>query len=407
MKKRHHSLILVAVRSHYSESIERIHTNHHEREEKMASIIKRNGPGGAVVWQVQVRKKGYPPQIKTFNRKTDAEKWSRTIEHQMDTSLWKDNKEASQITLSEALSRYLRDVSSHKRPESRRRDIISASHLEHKLGKFSLIQVTPEKVADYRDNRMNEVSSHSTRLELALLSHLFNIAKKEWAFSGIENPVRYVKKPLIPEGRCPILSEKQISRLLEECRRSTTPLLYPFVLLALHTGCRSMELRGLRWSQVNLTEGYISLVGTETKSHRSRNIHLTRAAQDVLRELAEKHRANKVVDMHGNPTGLVFPSRNDPNEPRDMHMSFNRAVQRAGLDNLPGNGKLRIHDLRHLCGTFLVMNGVDLETIRSILGHRDLTTTQRYLHVIDDHKKRAIEKIEHLGMAQTKGGCSG
>jgi integrase len=373
----------------------------------MASIIKRNGPKGATVWQAQIRKKGYPPQVKTFDRKVDAVKWARKVEHEMDSGSWTDNKEARQMTLSEALQRYLKDVSSRKRPATRKRDILSAAYLERGLRNISLAQISPSKVAAYRDERLRKVSANSTRLELALLSHLFNIAKKEWAFSGIENPVRYVKKPSIPEGRCPILSEKQISRLLEECRRSTTPLLYPFVLLALHTGCRSMELRGLRWSQVNLTEGYISLVGTETKSHRSRNIPLTRAAQDVLRELAEKHRANKVVDMHGNPTGLVFPSRNDPNEPRDMHMSFNRAVQRAGLDNLPGNGKLRIHDLRHLCGTFLVMNGVDLETIRSILGHRDLTTTQRYLHVIDDHKKRAIEKIEHLGIAQTKGGCSG
>ena len=114
-------------------------------------------------------------------------------------------------------------------------------------------------------------------------------------------------------------------------------------------------------------------------------------------KLTEKQNVNKVLDLSGNPIGLVFPSRSNSNEPRDMHMSFNRAVKRAGFDNLPGAGKLRIHDLRHLCGTFLVMNGVDLETIRSILGHRDLTTTQRYLHVVNEHKEQAIAKIGHLG----------
>jgi site-specific recombinase XerD len=84
-------------------------------------------------------------------------------------------------------------------------------------------------------------------------------------------------------------------------------------------------------------------------------------------------------------------------------MSFNRAVKRAGLDQLPGAGKLRIHDLRHLCGSFLVMNGVDLETIRSILGHRDLSTTQRYLHVVNQHKKNAMNKIGHLGLGSNAG----
>jgi len=162
-----------------------------------------------------------------------------------------------------------------------------------------------------------------------------------------------------------------------------------------------MELRGLRWAQVNLEEGYISLVGAETKGHRSRIIPLTQAAQTVLRELVEKNSINKILDMHGNPAGLVFPSRNDPNEPRDMHMAYNRAVLRAGLGSLPGAGKLRIHDLRHLCGSFLVMRGVDVETIRSILGHRDLTTTQRYLHIVNAHKRQAIERLGDLGMPQS------
>jgi integrase len=119
-----------------------------------------------------------------------------------------------------------------------------------------------------------------------------------------------------------------------------------------------------------------------------------------LRKLAEDQKIKKVLDLNGQRVGLVFPSRRDASKPRDMHMSFDRAVKRAGLNELPGEGKLRIHDLRHLCGTFLVMNGVDLETIRDILGHRDLATTQRYLHVVNEHKRKAISKIANLGLAQ-------
>ena len=105
------------------------------------------------------------------------------------------------------------------------------------------------------------------------------------------------------------------------------------------------------------------------------------------------------MDKHGLPAGLVFPGRDDPKKPLDIHKAFNSAVKRAGLDNLPGSGKLRIHDLRHCCGSALVMSGVDLETIRKLLGHRDISTTQRYLHVVDEHTKSAIDKISHLGIA--------
>lgn len=364
----------------------------------MASILKRPGPKGKVVWQVQVRKRGYPAQIKTFDRKTDAQKWGKKLEHQMDAGLWKDSKEASQITLNQALERYLGTVTPRKRPKTQVSENLSASYLKKSMGKLSLLQVTPEKVAAYRDGRLSQVSPNSVRIELALLSNLFVIAQKEWSFHGLDNPVRKVNRPKIPEGRCPVLSEKQIKRLLEECRKATAKLLYPFVLLALHSGCRSMELRGLRWSQVDLEGNFISLVGTETKTHRARAIPLSPAAGDILRKLAEDQKIRKVVDLSGQRVGLVFPARGDSSKPRDMHMSFNRAVERAGLDKLPGAGKLRIHDLRHLCGTFLVMNGVDLETIRDILGHRDLATTQRYLHVVNEHKKKAISKIAKLGL---------
>ena len=115
--------------------------------------------------------------------------------------------------------------------------------------------------------------------------------------------------------------------------------------------------------------------------------------------MAEEQNVGKVVSMDGTRIGLVFPARAHRDKPRDMHLNFNLAVRRAGLDNLQGFGKLRIHDLRHVCGTYLVMNGVDLETIRNILGHSDLSTTQRYLHVMNEHKKKAIAAIGHLGLA--------
>lgn len=55
----------------------------------MASILKRPGPKGKTVWQVQIRKKGYPSKIKTFDRKSDAHSWAKMTEHQMETGLWK------------------------------------------------------------------------------------------------------------------------------------------------------------------------------------------------------------------------------------------------------------------------------------------------------------------------------
>ncbi|MFC1825940.1 tyrosine-type recombinase/integrase, partial [Thermodesulfobacteriota bacterium] len=342
-----------------------------------------------------VRRKGFPKQVKTFQLKRDADKWARKIEREMDEGSWRDLKDAHKILFKDALDRYLNNVSTQKRPSTYLRDKLSASHLGKRLGHLSLVQVTPSKVASYRDKRLKEVSPHSVRIELALLSHLFNKAKREWKVGNVDNPVSQIDKPDIPEGRCPMLTQAQLERLLDECSKTNSELLVPFVLLALHTGARSKELRTLRWEQLNLEEGFFSLIGKEIKTHRRRTIPMTGPAKKVFQDLAAKA---KVFDMHGKPTGLIFPAIGNPNKPRDMHKTFDVAVRRAGLGNLPGAGKFRIHDLRHCCGSALIMKGVDLETVRKLLGHRDITTTQRYLHVVDDHMANAISKINSLGV---------
>lgn len=367
----------------------------------MATILKRQGPKNQIAWQAQVRKKGYPSRIKTFDLKGDAQKWAKKIEREMESGLWKDSKEASQISLSKALGRYLESVTPRKRPETQRSEKLSAKTLKNSMGKLSLLQVTPEKVAEYRDQRLKSVSANSVRIELSLLSNLFKTAEREWSYYGLDNPVGHIKKPKIPEGRCPMLSEEQIKTLLDEAQKSLNKLLFPFTLLALHTGCRSKEIRNLRWDQVFIDEGYISLTGTETKTHQSRTIPLTHAARNIFKDLKETIKKKKGESIHGPGSDLIFPARGKADKPRDLHGSFNRAAKRAGLENLPGIGKLRIHDLRHLCGTYLLMNGVDLETVRSVLGHRDISTTQRYLHVINEHKKKAISKIGHLGIGNS------
>jgi integrase len=195
-----------------------------------------------------------------------------------------------------------------------------------------------------------------------------------------------------------MLTNEQIERLLSECKKSRSDYLYPFCLLQLHTGCRSSELRGLRWSQVDLEEGFISLIGEDVKNHRRRSIPLTPAAIDVLKYLLKEIRGINIVDKHTMPDGLVFPARGRPNKPRDMHMAFDRAVRRASLDNLPGAGKLRIHDLRHLCGSYLLMKGSDLKTVQEVLGHRDISTTQKYTHIVNEHKKKMVLRISNLGL---------
>ena len=113
----------------------------------MASILQRKGPKGKVVWQAQIRKTGFPTQIKTFKRKGDAQKWARKIEHEIEAGYCKDAKEASKVTFDNAIDRYLQTVTPQKRPKTQNSEHLSSKRLIPYFGKYSLLQITPDKVA--------------------------------------------------------------------------------------------------------------------------------------------------------------------------------------------------------------------------------------------------------------------
>lgn len=56
-----------------------------------------------------------------------------------------------------------------------------------------------------------------------------------------------------------------------------------------------------------------------------------------------------------------------------------------------------MHDLRHTAASYMIMNGIDLRTVADILGHKTISMTMRYTHLLDDHKLAAIDRIEQLG----------
>ena len=76
---------------------------------------------------------------------------------------------------------------------------------------------------------------------------------------------------------------------------------------------------------------------------------------------------------------------------RNFRTAFEQAVQRAGLMDFT------FHDLRHTFASRLVMAGVDLPTVKELLGHKSIAMTLRYTHLSTDHKQRAVSALEQFG----------
>ena len=349
----------------------------------MARIIPVKRKKG-IVYKAEIRLKGHPYLCQTFDRLSDAQRWAEDTEATLRSGGYIGDTPPNDMAFDKALDRYELEVSSQKRPNTRTREITSANILRKTFTGLSLRGITPAQVAAFRDKRLKTVGPSTIQKDLALLSHLYTIARTEWALE-VNNPVASTRKPAKPDGRLRLLSKDEARHLLEICKNSRNEKLYPFVQLLLHTGMRPSEAAGLIWGQVNIDKRIIDLTITKTKPRR---VPLTIMAVEILLQ---------IMPEQCNKTFPVFlPLKTSTTVQRRPNLFFRRA-----FDNAVNKAEIEdfhMHDLRHTAASYLLMAGVDLRTLADILGHSTMQMVQRYTHLLDEHKLKAVDRIAGLGL---------
>lgn len=150
--------------------------------------------------------------------------------------------------------------------------------------------------------------------------------------------------------------------------------LTPIVLLALNTGMRKGELFGLQWEHINFELNQLTVITENSKSGKARYIPLNEQAIQLLKDWSNQTKSNK---------GIVFSSSNG-HKLSDIKKSWMNLLKATGVSNFV------FHDLRHTFASKLVMAGVDLNTVRELLGHADIKMTLRYTHLAPEHKASAV-----------------
>ncbi|MBU2832564.1 hypothetical protein [Acidithiobacillus ferriphilus] len=187
-------------------------------------------------WQVQIRKDGYPPYIKTFQRKAEAEIDEARVLTEMARGMFVDRSEAESMTVAVMLEKYNAEVSpKHKSGD---RDIVPIRALTKSLGQYSLAALTPSIVAKYRDERTAHVSERTGRPlsaqtikhELGTLERAMKHAAMEWGVHlprGI--PTLLVKKPKVDNARNKRLDPEDLDRLMHACASSRNKWILPAI----------------------------------------------------------------------------------------------------------------------------------------------------------------------------------
>ena len=232
-------------------------------------------------------------------------------------------------------------------------------------GKY-LHEITPLLVEQFKIQRSKEVSPATTNRALSCLRSMFNRAIAWGKFKGV-NPVKGVRFFKENNTRIRYLEKEEIIKLLKCCRGH----LKPIVILALNTGMRKGEILNLKWRDIDFKRGIIYLL--KTKNNERREIPMNETVKTAL------------IRVRKHPDSPYVFCGKDGKPFSDIRTSFSNALKKVGIKDF------RFHDLRHTFASHLVMSGVDLNTVRELLGHKSIEMTLRYAHLSPDHKKRAVD----------------
>ena len=326
----------------------------------MANFRKRSNG-----WNVQIRRSGFPNLYKTFKKKEDAQVWAREVELRIQRDEFNIFPKNDLRTLGDILSRYVRDITPKKRgarPESLRIGKI----IRHPICSIRLSKLNSMDLASYRDERLQTVVPASVVMELSLISHAIDTARKEWGVYLPENVVKKVSKPRIGRGRDRRLLSGEEHQILKASSESQNHYFRPLIILAIETAMRRGELLNLKWEDIDLEKQVAHL--EMTKNGSKRDVPLSKRAKEIL------------SGMPHSISGRVFPLTED-----SVKGLWSRVSKRTGIYDL------RFHDLRHEATSRLFEKGLNIMEVSAITGHKDLRMLKRYTHL------RAEDLAKKLG----------
>ncbi len=313
--------------------------------------------------------------------------------------------DAERLTVAEYLKRWLADSvrGSVARGTFERYEQLSRGHIVPAIGGVELKKLTPAHVQGLYRAKLDEgLASRTVEYIHTTLNKALKQAVK-WQLVS-RNVAEAVTAPRSRKREMLTLDREQTRRLLTTAKGDRLEALY---VLAVTAGLRQGELLGLRWADIDLEAGTLTVKRslryekdgpyyTEGKRDRSRR-RVELGASTVAAIKAHRKRQNEERLAYAGlweDCDLIFPDENGrPIRARNLARRFQQLLKRAGFENLG----LTFHGLRHTCATLMLLSDVPVKVVSERLGHADVALTLRvYSHVLPGMQKNAADGLDEM-----------
>ncbi len=249
-----------------------------------------------------------------------------------------------------------------------------------RFGNLNVRDLNTKIIEQWQTERLKRNKPATVNRMMSCLKHMVNKGA-QWNMVSEETfkQLRDVKQLEENNKRLRYLTVEECQTLIDCC----IDHLKPIVTVALHTGMRLSEILNLKWEMVDLEHSFILL--NITKNGERREIPIDKTLIIMFNVLS---RSDKSV--------YVFTDPRTGNPYKSVKKSFSTALKKAGISDF------RFHDLRHCFASHLVMNGIDLTSVKELLGHKSLTMTMRYAHLAPGHKRKAVNVLDSVLSAPGK-----
>jgi len=248
----------------------------------------------------------------------------------------------------------------HKRSWARD-EVLWRLRIKPRFGHKRLADVTTRDLVEFQAALAEEgLAAASNNHHFRLIRHLYSIAI-QWGLTTTNPASRF--KMLFEDNKVDHrLDEQQLERFLQVLREDDNKMVSAIVLFLLATGLRTQEALSLTWHNVDLARKQITITVSNSKSKRQRIIPASQVAMEVLNQVGRSESSDYVFTNQQTGTRYVT-----------IYKTFKRIAREAALP------ALRVHDMRANFASLALNAGVGVYTIKTLLGHANVKTTERYL----------------------------